>query len=437
MTRSPRLVALRRPADGGYLRAVRAIWDSGDVVLPLPEDVAQARRLVAALAPDIVIDEGPAPTGDNPGARLAGVKGPRDSMPAPARPSALPQDTALVVATSGTSGPPKGIVLSHGAVSHAVTASIERLGTEPSDRWLCCLPLHHVAGLLVLLRGEAAPGGTVVLPRFDVDEVGAALEDMPAPTLVSLVPTMLHRLLHAGVDVGRFRTVLLGGAAADPALLRRAAEAGANVVRSYGLTETCGGVVYDGVPLSGVGVAVEPDGRVLVSGPTLLSGCRGGDEPTIAGGWLPTNDVGRWDQAGRLEVRGRLDDVIVTGGENVSATEIARALEQHPWVRHAAVCGVPDVDWGQRVEAWIAAADEDPSQLASVAAVARSSLPPAAVPKRVHLVRALPRTALGKVATAALERTYVLATWPEAGMMAANADGGFRKGRAAEEDTGK
>lgn len=395
--RPPRLVALRRPADAAYLHHMRSIWQQGDAVLPLPDDDRAAQRLVTALRPDVVAYAD---------GRVHAADAPREDRPP------LPTGTALVVATSGSTGPPRGVLLSHRAVEAAVAASRDRLAMRATDRWLCCLPLMHLAGLLVLLRGDATSRPTLVHGAFHVQDVRAALEDASPPTLVSLVPTMLRRLLEAGVDVAGFRTILLGGAAADRQLVARAAQAGAHVVTTYGMTETCGGVVYDGVPLDGVGVAIEGDGRILLSGPTLLTGYRDGGPPPIEDGWLVTSDHGRWDASGRLDVRGRLDDIIVTGGENVSARSVVDALEQHEDVRNAAVRGIGDPEWGHRVEAWITTdADEVPS-LEEIITFVRALLSPAAIPKRLHLVDELPRTALGKVAGAALEDMPVHATWP-------------------------
>lgn len=393
-TRGPRLVGLRAPADDAYLDRVRAVWAAGDAVLPLPNEPTAAARLTAVLRPDAVV--GPAGAGH---ADAAGG----DQPPPP-----LPGDAALVVATSGSSGAPRGVVLSEGAVAAAVSTGNERLGTRTDDRWLCCLPLHHVAGLLVLLRGRSCDAPTMVHDGFDATAVAAALDDPAPPTLVALVPTMLHRLLEAGVEIRRFRRILLGGAAADPALLSRAKRAGAAVVTSYGMTETCGGVVYDGVPLDGTAVALDPSGGILLAGPTMCSGFRDGAPAPRR--WLVTADHGRWGADGRLEVLGRRDDVIVTGGENVHARAIEAALRGVPGVHDAAVVGVDDPEWGQRVEAWIVGE----AALDRVAATVRRTLPPPAVPKRLHQVAELPRTALGKVARTQLRSLTATARWPAA-----------------------
>jgi O-succinylbenzoic acid--CoA ligase len=238
----------------------------------------------------------------------------------------------------------------------------------------------------------------VVHERFDVDRFAAE----PDVTLVSLVPTQLTKLLDAGVDLGRFRVILLGGAAATPHLLRRAAAAGAPVVTTYGMSETAGGCVYDGRPLTGVDVALDPDGRIRMRGPMLMSGYRGEPEltaATLVDGWLVTPDAGYWDtgyrDGDRLVVSGRLDDVIVSGGENVSAAAVAGCLVEHPSISDAVVVGVPDEQWGQRVVAVVATVGAAPA-LPELQSWVRDRQPEAAVPRALVVVDDIPRLSSGK-----------------------------------------
>jgi O-succinylbenzoic acid--CoA ligase len=271
---------------------------------------------------------------------------------------------------------------------------VQRIGRHDDDVWLACMPWHHIGGLQVLLRARLFDVPLVVHETFDVERVADARE----ATLVSLVPTQLRRLLDAGVDLGRFRAILLGGAAAPPVLLDRAAAAGAHVVTTYGMSETCGGCVYDGVPLDGVEVRTEPDGRVLLRGPMLMSRYRfdpGLTDRTLVDGWLRTNDMGEVDH-GRLRVRGRLDDVIVTGGENVVATEVEARLAAHPQVADVAVTGTDDEEWGQRVVAAVVAAGAAPT-LEELRAWCRQTMPAAAAPRQLLVVGELPRLGSGKV----------------------------------------
>lgn len=374
----PALVGLRLPPGPAFVEALDAVWADGDAVLPLAPDLPgpAVRRALVAFRPDRIIDDaGEHPVDDGE----------------PVRPG-----TALVVATSGTTGEPKGVELGHAALLASARASLERLRAGPGDRWLCCLPLTHVAGLQVLVRSRLLGTLAVVQPRFDPAAVASA-----DATMVSLVPTMLRRLLDAGVDVRRFRAILLGGAAPPAELLDRAREAGARVIVSYGMTETCGGCVYDGVPLGGVEAALGEEGTILLRGPVLLSGYRGRAEaPLFDDGWFRTADRGRWTADGRLEVLGRVDDVIVTGGYNVAAGGVATLLREHPRVADAAVAGRPDAELGQRVVATIVPRDPDrPPTLAELRAFVAERLAPYAAPRELTLVDALGRSALGKPVT--------------------------------------
>ncbi len=223
-----------------------------------------------------------------------------------------------MVETSGSTGRPKRVELSRRAVLASVSATARRLGGE--GRWLLALPAGYVAGAQVVCRSVVAGEPPVLLE--DHASVAAAVE-AGRPAYASLVPTQLHRLLDDEDEtraLGSLRTVLLGGGPIDPALRTRAADAGVRVVATYGSAETAGGCVYDGVALDGVGLATEPDGRLRVSGPTLFDGYEGDPELTarvLVDGWFRTEDAARIDEDGRLQVLGRLDDMVVTGGVNV------------------------------------------------------------------------------------------------------------------------
>ncbi|WP_182525602.1 AMP-binding protein [Nocardioides dongkuii] len=262
-----------------------------------------------------------------------------------------------VVETSGSTGRPKRVLLPRHAVLASVTASARRLGT--SGQWLLALPATYVAGLQVVCRSLVAGHPPVLL-----EDHGSFAEAAAAMTaeerFVSLVPTQLHRLLETDGEALRgFRAVLLGGGPVDPALRRRAAEAGVRVVATYGSAETAGGCVYDGLPLDGVAVALERDGRVRIGGPTLFAGYDGDPALTaevLTDGWFRTSDAGRFDEDGRLQVLGRLDDVVVSGGVNVPAPAVAARVREHPGVAAAEVLGVPDEEWGNRLVVFAVAA---------------------------------------------------------------------------------
>jgi O-succinylbenzoic acid--CoA ligase len=306
------------------------------------------------------------------------------------------EGTAVVVGTSGSTGVPKGVELSAAALRHSARASLDRVGARAGERWLCCLPVTHVAGLAVLVRSLVSGTEPVLAERADAGTVAAS-----GCAHVSLVPTQLQRLLlragaHGPTPLAGFSSVLLGGAAAPAGLLGAARDAGVPVVTTYGMTETCGGCVYDGVPLDGVRAEIRDDGRIWISGPVLFSGyLRGPRAP--ADGWFRTGDLGVLDDAGRLAVRGRADDVINTGGHKVVPGEVAAALQTCPGIRDAAVVGQPDPEWGERVVAVVVPADPgDPPAVELLRRHVRERLPRYAIPSRVVMVDAVPMLPSGK-----------------------------------------
>jgi O-succinylbenzoic acid--CoA ligase len=268
----------------------------------------------------------------------------------------------LVVETSGSTGTPKRVVLSRSAVLASVHATERRL--QGSGQWLLALPASYVAGMQVICRSLVAGHEPVLLEEHDSFADAAAAMVATRSTdvshrFVSLVPTQLHRMLDTPEDLGAlraFRTVLLGGGPIDATLRARATDAGIRVVGTYGSAETAGGCVYDGYALDGVALAVDPDGRLRISGPTLFEGYDGDPALTaevLVDGWFRTSDAATIDEDGRLHVLGRLDDVVVSGGVNVPAAAVAARLREHPDVRAVEVLGVPDAEWGNRVVAFV------------------------------------------------------------------------------------
>jgi O-succinylbenzoic acid--CoA ligase len=348
----------------------------------------------------------------------------RGGAPPDVRPVELSRDeTALVLFTSGTTDEPKGVGLTLGNLVASATASAFRLGTLPSDRWLVCLPTYHMGGLAPFVR-SALYGTTVVVQRaFEPSETARLLADHDV-TGVSLVPTMLKRLVDAGwTPEDELRTVLLGGGPADPDLVERSLARAIPVCPTYGMTETASqiatalpetaGSYHDtvGQPLVCTDVAVVADGEpvgpntrgeLVVSGPTVTPGYLDADATDAAFGeyGFHTGDRGYRDEDGRLWVVGRVDDRIVTGGENVETEAVADAIRDLDGVADAAVVGLPDEEWGQRVAALVVGAvDTD-----TVTDHCRTELAPYEVPKTVRLVEELPRTPSGTVDRDAVRR---------------------------------
>jgi o-succinylbenzoate---CoA ligase len=348
-----RLVVLEARGTSDFVDRLRRVWDHGDAVFPLdPRLPAPARAgVLAAARPDEPVEAG----------------------------------DALVIATSGTTGAPKAAVLTHDAVAASARATSARLGVDPAhDRWLACLPLAHVGGLGVVTRAMHTGTPLTVVPDADAATLAEATEALHC-TLVSLVPALLPR-----VDPTAFRTLLLGGSAMPPDLPP-------NAVPTYGMTETGGGIVYGGAPLPGVELNFL-DGELMVRGPMLLRAYRDGTDPKDAEGWLRTGDAGWWDGAARLQVQGRIGDVIVTGGEKVWPVQVEQVLATHSGVREVIVVGRDDPVWGQRVVARVVATrSDDPPQLDSLRGHVKESLPPWAAPQELELVDVLPRTPSGKL----------------------------------------
>jgi o-succinylbenzoate---CoA ligase len=373
------LVAVALPPGPAWVGVLGDLWSAGAAILPLdPRLSARERRAIMDLGrPGMLLDaDGTTVMTEAPGV------GP---------------GVGLVMATSGTGGRAKVVELARGAVEAAVTGSARALGDDPGGRWLCCLPVAHVGGILVLMRGVLSGVPVEVHSRFDPLAVAAADADR-----VSLVPTMLHRLLASGADLSHLRTILVGGAGVQDATVRAARERVGRVVTTYGLTETCGGIVYDGHPFEGSQTRIGPDGEVQLSGPTLMDGYRGDPQSTAEAfspdGWLRTGDAGDVDDAGRLSVRGRLDDCILTGAEKVWPQEVEDALREHPKVAELAVAGRADPDWGRRVVAFVVPMAVDaPPTLEELRDHAAERIARFKLPRELVLVPVLPRTASGKI----------------------------------------
>jgi len=387
VTSRPLHAVLLRPdeAGGRLLEALEAAIDgTGPAILPLDPALPPARlaELLDAFAPS----------------HLETAQGPErlDARSSATRhaPGVGP-DTAVVIATSGSTGQPKGAELSAGALLASARASLRRIGAGPGERWLCCLPTFHIAGIGVLVRSLLAGTVPVIAGRLDPGALAGS-----GCAHVAVVPTQLRRLVDAGADLAAVRTILLGGAAVPPGLLDGARAAGGRVITTYGMSETSGGCVYDGMPLDDVSVGIGPGDRIRIAGPVLFSGYRLRPDLTAQardGRWFVTSDLGSISPSGELVVRGRADDVIITGGEKVVAAEVEAALGTCAGVREAAVLGRPDPEWGELVTAVIVPADPSaPPPLADIRAQLRDRLPAHAVPAALLLVPELPLLPSGK-----------------------------------------
>ncbi len=310
------------------------------------------------------------------------------------------------ILTSGTSGSARPVGLTYGNHLWSAVGSAFNIGVEPTDRWLCCVPLYHVAGLSIVMRSVIYGTGMVIHDGFDVDRVAESLEG-DGVTLISVVATQLTRLLEAGVDLLPLRAVLVGGGPVPRDVLEEAIGRGATVVQTYGMTETASQVTTlapsdyrrklgsAGRPLLTTHLRIE-EGEILVQGPTVAPGAADED------GWLHTGDLGRIDDEGFLYVTDRMGDVIVTGGENVIPAEVEEVLRDHPDVADAAAVGRTDPEWQEAVVAVVVAREGTHPDAEELRRHCGERLAAFKVPKRFEFAAELPRTASGKLLRRAL-----------------------------------
>jgi o-succinylbenzoate---CoA ligase len=381
------LHAVQLPAAAGdrMLGVLAAALDgSGPAILPLDPALPRAAlaRLLEEFAPAVLhTPEGTA----------------RLNLAAPAWAAAgraMADDTAVVIATSGSTGRPKAVELSAAALTASASASLRRIGARRQRRWLCCLPTFHISGLGVLVRSLLTGTDPVI-----ADAVSTPVLATSDCAYVSLVPTQLRRLLDADASPGQVQAVLLGGAATGDTLLADARTAGWRVITTYGMSETCGGCVYDSVPIDDVQVRIA-DGVVEIAGPTLFTGYLGQPDLTasvLADGWFRTADLGCWLPDGRLGIRGRADDVINTGGEKVVPGEVEAVLGTAPGVADVVVLGLPDAEWGEAVTAIVVPTNPaNPPDLTVLRSNVRAVMSAYAAPRRVVVVSQFPLLPSGK-----------------------------------------
>lgn len=384
------LLAVELPPGPAWVEVVHRCWNDGVPFLPLDVRLGEdeRRRLIDRAQPAALLDA----TGEL-------------TLFMPGEP--VTEGVAVVVASSGTSGTPRLVELTRSAIEASVAGSTTSLGVGVGDPWISCLTPAHIGGLLVLLRAELLEAPAIVLGGFDARAVEAARQ---RGAHVSLVPTLVGRLLDHGGGQTPGGLLLVGGAVLEQELRIRAERGGARVVQTYGLTESCGGVVYDGVPFDGTSVRIGDDDRIELRGSTTMEGYRNDAAATGEAfdvqGWLRTGDAGSIDDVGRVHVHGRLDDAIRTGAETVWPDEVERALADHPMVRDVAVAGRPHAGWGQQVVAFVVPASiEAPPGVAEVRTFLAGRLAPFKAPRELILVPEIPRTASGKVRRSALPLT--------------------------------
>jgi O-succinylbenzoic acid--CoA ligase len=403
-------VAIALPAGLDFVCALHACMLLGAVAVPVDLRLGERERETIVDGAAVVVDEPLRADATRSAASRLGV------------PTGAMHDldaVAAVIHTSGTTSAPKPVQLTYGNFLWSALGSAVALGLDPSERWLCNLPLSHVGGLSILMRSAIYATTAVVHERFDPELTLQALNRPreEAVTLVSLVATTLTRLLDAGLErPPALRCALTGGGPVPAALLERARAAGVPVSLTYGMTEACSQVTTlplaaiesppaqmpaasatAGPPLFCTRVRIAPDGEIEVAGPTVARGAAGG------GGWLRTGDMGRLNDEGNLYVTGRKADTIVSGGENVAPTEVEAVLEEHPGVLEAAAVGRADERWGEAVTALVVARPgaqllADPRSAEELRAHCAARLAPYKVPKQVALVEGpLPRTRSGKL----------------------------------------
>ncbi|MSZ97234.1 MAG: AMP-binding protein, partial [Actinobacteria bacterium] len=362
------LVCIDLPNGPAFVDRLKQAWDEGDAVFPLDQRLpATAKaKLINAVSPTIIVSP-------NNEAQLSGTH--------------VEPGDALVVATSGSTGNPKAVVLTMNAVIASAEATSNRLQVSGDDAWLACLPPSHVGGLSVITRSLVMGNRVIAVPLFSESSYIEASNN--GATMVSLVATALQR-----VDASLYRTIVLGGA-------RPPVDRPSNSVTTYGMTETGSGVVYDGIPLDNVEIEIR-DSVIFIKCPMMFRCYRDGITPLDSDGWFRTGDRGSLSPTGVLTVEGREGDLIITGGENVWPEMVEDAIITHARIQEVCVGGVPDPTWGHSVHAWIVTSPGSDISLDDVRGQVKETLPAYCAPQHIHIVESIPRTAIGKPQRASL-----------------------------------
>jgi O-succinylbenzoic acid--CoA ligase len=387
-------VVLTMPAGREMVVLIHALIKLGAVVLPLNPRLTEAERgaVLKAERPLVELSDAGELTQTEADLPLLG----EHDM----------DDVHCRILTGGSSGVPRAIGLTYGNHLWSAVGSAFNIGVQPDDCWLCCLPLSHISGLSIVMRSVIYGTAVELQDGFEADRVAEAFERGEA-SVASLVSTMLIRLLEAGAELSRPRAILVGGGPVPEDALEEAVGRGARVVQTYGLTEACSQVTTlgpadakrklgsAGRPLLTTHLRIDY-GEILVQGPTVAPGCADADS------WLHTGDLGRIDEEGFLYVEDRIDDLIVTGGENVVPAEVEQVLLRHPQVTDAAVIGREDPEWQQAVTAVVVLREDAEMPTEELRRHCAEELAGYKVPKRIEIASALPRTPSGKLLRRAL-----------------------------------
>ncbi len=357
-----------------FVDLVQRAWSNGDAVLPIDQRLRPAgkKMLMDTMAPSEIIDA---------------------SFTTSSLPNGRPMQDgdALVIASSGSTGSPKGIIHTHSSIVAGAQASASRLQLSSNDHWLVCIPVSHVGGFSVITRALHTGAALTLHPTFDATAVQEAVKN--GATHTSLVATALAR-----IDASLFSSILLGGSSAPDNLP-------SNVITTYGMTETGGGVVYNGQPLDNVEIKIV-DGEIFLRCPMLMRAYRDDQTISMQDGWYATGDIGEIDDNGKLSVHGRQTDLIITGGENVWPSGVENSLASHPIVNQVVVRGMPDTTWGQRVVAYVVLNDSSQTSevklLSDLREHVKQTLPAFCAPQQIVILAEIPRTSLGKVDVQAL-----------------------------------
>jgi O-succinylbenzoic acid--CoA ligase len=417
-------VALWLPTSFALVELILAVMRLGALAVPLNRRLSgpEIEYQVAQVACRYLIHDETLHTTQTQVEQIALEALPIAPAYAPVSRKPLLDNPCLIIHTSGTSGRPKGAVLTYGNLFYSALASAAKIGTLPYDRWLCLLPLYHIGGISILMRAILYGASVVLQEKFDPQQVNHTLTTQPI-SLVSLVPTMLYRLLQLPPQPWQTRLILLGGAAASQELISEALACGLPIATTYGLTEAASQVATAlpgevrakpgtvGRPLLFTQLSIQDEqghlappgqyGEIVLRSPSVMWGYWGGEKRLNQ---LATGDLGYVDEDGDLWLVQRRSDLIISGGENIYPSEVEAVLGAHPAIADSCVVGLPHPEWGQQVAAAIILKAEQHSDPNEIIAFCRQRLAGYKIPRSIIFVDDFPRTASGKIIRAQVVR---------------------------------